>query len=138
MTPTVPATHLDLLENPIVVTLATLTPESAPHLAAVWRRWDGTHMRITSDRQVKKIRNIAVHKTVAVMALDPANPYRYLVMEGIVEQMTAEGALDELNRHTQMYMGQPRYYGAAEPVEKEASYDGVQIVIRPTHFIKIG
>jgi PPOX class probable F420-dependent enzyme len=135
---TIPDSYKDLLEGAVVVTLATVSGEGVPYAAPVWRRYDGEFIRITSDRRTRKVRNIQANPRVTVMAIDPKNPYRYLEIGGVVEQITADGALDELDRHTQLYMGQEHYFGGAEPVENASKYDGVLLVIRPTRVVTMG
>ncbi|MBI1279763.1 MAG: hypothetical protein GC179_16665 [Anaerolineaceae bacterium] len=134
----IPDSHKDLLENPIVVVLTTVSAEGKPHAVGIWRRWDGEFIRITSDPNNRKHKNILANPNVSVMALDPQNPYRFLEIGGVVERIETQGALDELNRHTQMYMGKPNYFGTIEPAENEATYAGIMFIIRPTRVVKYG
>ena len=134
----IPDSHIDLLEKPIVVILSTVSAESQPYAVAVWRRWDGETIRITSDPNNRKHKNILANPNVSVLALDPQNPYRFLEIGGVVECIETEGALDELNLHTQLYMGKPKYYGNVEPAEKESEFKGVMFKIRPTRVVKYG
>lgn len=134
----IPDSHKDLLEQVIVVILGSVSAEGKPSSAAVWRRWDGERIFITSDPDTRKHRNIKANPQVTVMTLDPKNPYRYIELAGIVEEITHDGALDELNRHTQMYMGKTNYFGDVEPAEKLAEYKGVIFKIRPTRVSTFG
>ncbi len=45
----IPESHRDSLERAIVVALATITPAGQPHLTAIWRYFDGTHIRFIGD-----------------------------------------------------------------------------------------
>lgn len=134
----IPDSHKDLLEKPVVVVFTTVSAEGKPHSVGIWRRWDGEFIRITSDPDNRKHKNILANPNVAVMALDPQNPYRFLEIEGVVESIETEGALEELNRHTQLYMGKSTYFGNVEPAESEATYKGIMFKIRPTRVIKFG
>ena len=138
MAVTIPDSHKDLLEKPIVVVLTTVSAEGKPHAVGIWRRWDGEFIRITSDPDNRKHRNIQANPNVSVMALDPQNPYRFLEIGGVVESIETEGALDELNRHTQLYMGKDQYFGNVEPAENEATYKGIMFKIRPIRVVKYG
>ncbi|MCA0458372.1 MAG: pyridoxamine 5'-phosphate oxidase family protein [Chloroflexi bacterium] len=138
MTVIIPDSHKDLLEKPIVVSLTTVSAEGKPYAVGIWRRWDGEYIRITSDPDNRKHRNILANPHVSVMAIDPQNPYRYLEIGGVVESIVTEGALEELNRHTQNYMGKPKYYGAVEPAERESSYNGILFMIKPERVVKYG
>ena len=134
----IPESHRDLMEEPIVVILATASADGKPHAVAVWRRWDGEHILITSDPNTRKGENIKANPNVSVVILDPKNPYRFLQVEGVVTETVSEGALEELNRHTQAYMGKPNYFGDVEPAEKLKEYRGIIFKIKPTRVTKFG
>ncbi len=138
MTVIIPDSHKDLLEKPVVVILSTVSAEGKPHSVAIWRRWDGEMIRITSDPDNRKHRNILANPNVSVLALDPQNPYRFLEIGGVVESIETEGALEELNLHTQLYMGKAKYFGNVEPAEGEATYKGIMFKIRPMRVVKFG
>ncbi len=134
----IPDSHKDLLDKPIIVILTTVSSEGKPFSVAVWRRWDGDYIRITSDPNNRKHKNILVNPNVSVLALDPQNPYRFLEIGGVVESITTEDALEELNMHTQLYMGKPDYFGSVEPAENLATYKGILFKIKPTRVVKFG
>ena len=134
----IPDSHKDLLEKPVVVILSTVSAEGKPHSVAIWRRWDGETIRIVSDPNNRKHKNMTANPNVSVLALDPQNPYRFLEIGGVVESIETEGALDELNLLTQFYMDKPKYYGTVEPAEKEAEFEGLLFKIKPTRVVKFG
>jgi len=134
---TIPESHLDLLNDPIVVTLTTVSAEHEPYSVAVWKRWDGKQLFITSDAGVRKHRNILVNPHVSVMALDPKNPYRYLSLGGIADILEND-VVEELDRQTLHYIGEPHYFGSQEPVEAQASFKGVIFKIKPTRVVTLG
>lgn len=138
MSTTLPESHRDLLEQPVVVTLTTVSAEGEPYSVAVWRRWDGQHLLITSDAGTRKHRNAAANPRVAVLALDPNNSQRYLSIRGVVEALDTTNVTAELDRQTQLYTGDPHYFGKFEPVENEATFTGVVLRIRPTRFVTYG
>jgi len=134
----IPDSHKDLLEKPVIVILSTVSAEGKPYTVAVWRRWDGETIRITSDPNNRKHKNVLANPNVSVLALDPQNPYRFLEIGGVVESIEVEGSLDELNRQTQLYMGKDKYYGNVEPAEHEAENKSIMFKIRPTRVVKFG
>ncbi len=138
MADTLPDSHKDLLEKPLVVTLATVSAEGKPSATPVWRIFDGEHILVSVDYASRKNRNVQVNRNVSLVAIDPENVYRYLAIEGVVESATEEGALETLDRLTQFYMGKPVYFGNVEPIELLATYHGILIKIKPTRFIKGG
>lgn len=131
----IPESHRDLLERPIVVTLATITPAGQPHLTAIWRYFDGTHLRFITSIGLQKEKNLRANPLVSVMTLDPQNSGRYLEIRGIVEEITAEGAIEQLDQITQLYTGKPTYYGHIEPLEDKGQRTHVICKIKPTKVV---
>lgn len=138
MSITIPATHLDLLEQPLVVTLATVMPDGQPHTTAIWRRYDGELIRFTTSRGTQKEKNLRANPQVSLLALDPHNPYRYLEIRGAVEAMSEDGAIEELDRITHFYTGQPSYYGHIVPAEDFGTRTHLICRIRPAKVITRG
>jgi PPOX class probable F420-dependent enzyme len=82
--PTIPATHRDLLEAPIPVTLATLGPDGLPQLTAIWAIPAGDTV-VTSLAPVRqKFKNLQANESATIFIIDPANPYRTLEIRGKV------------------------------------------------------
>lgn len=138
MSVTIPASHIDLLQNPIVVTLTTISATGEPYSVVVWKRWDGEHVRITSDAGTRKHRNILANSNVAILVLDPTNSQRYLSLGGVVEAIVATDVVDELDQQTLHFTGHEHYFGVHEPVENEATFDGVFFKIKPTRVVAFG
>ena len=137
MSVSIPDSHLDLLNDAVVVTLTTVSADNQPYSVAVWKRWDGEHLLITSDSGVRKHKNVLANPQVSVMALDPKNPYRYISLGGVAE-ISEDKVVEELDRQTQHYMGEPHYFGSQEPAEAEASFKGIILKIRPTRVVTMG
>jgi PPOX class probable F420-dependent enzyme len=134
----IPEAYRDLLERPVTVIFTSILPTNAPHSTPTWRRWDGEYVLVTVDKSSQKYKNVIRNPNVSIMALDPQNTGRYLEVRGVVEDVTHEGAIEELNRHTKMYTGKDTYYGGIEPAERLSSYEGVIIKIRPTKIVNMG
>jgi len=128
---TIPDSHKDLIEKPVVAVIATVTPEGSPHNAGIWRWYDGEFVYVTCDYGSRKHKNIAANPHISLLMLDPVNPYRYLEVRGVVEEIVEEGALELLNKLSDFYLGKPNYFGQVEPADRLASYRGVQFKIRP-------
>jgi nitroimidazol reductase NimA-like FMN-containing flavoprotein (pyridoxamine 5'-phosphate oxidase superfamily) len=138
MSATIPASHIDLLQQPVVVTLTTIAENGDPYSVVVWKRWDGEHIRITSDAGVRKHRNIQANARVSVLALDPDNTQRYLSLGCVVEEIVATGVVEELDRQTLHFTGHEHYFGVHEPKENEATFDGVFFKIKPVRAVAFG
>ena len=115
MSTEIPAAYKDLLEEPVYVTLATIMPNGQPQLTVVWCSYDGTYVLVNTARGRQKERNMSARPQVSVMAIDPKNPYRWLEVRGVVEEITAEGGLDHINRLAKAYLKKSAYYGEVAP-----------------------
>ena len=107
----IPETHKDLIEQPIVATLATMPPGGKPHATAIWRYYDGSHLLFITSRGLQKEKNMQVNPSVSIMILDFQNPYRYLEIRGLVDEIIEEGAMEQLDQMAHYYTGKPTYYG---------------------------
>jgi len=134
----IPASHLDLLERPIVVALATVMPDGQPQVNCIWCLYDGTYIRIFTLRGFQKEKNMRKQPKVTMLAVDPQNPYRYLEIRGVVEEMTSEGAEELADKLTQRYYNQPTYYGHVEAEENRDKTELVACKIRPTRVVVVG
>ena len=120
-----PDQNLDLLDSHAVGHLATLRPDGELQCNPVWFAWDGAHLKISQTRGRQKLRNLEQHPHVALSVTDPANPYRYIEVRGVVERIEddPEGELaDELS---EKYLEQRPYPG------KQPGEERVVVWIRP-------
>ncbi|BBX01021.1 PPOX class F420-dependent enzyme [Mycolicibacterium moriokaense] len=125
----VPEGYESLLERPLYGHLATVRPDGTPQVNAMWFTWDGERLRFTHTTKRQKYRNIKANPAVAMSVIDPDNPYRYLEVRGVVEEIVPdpEGKFYlELN---------DRYDGplTKPPADKA---DRVILVVRPTAYSK--
>jgi PPOX class probable F420-dependent enzyme len=119
MTRAIPESHRDLLQDPIVVSLATLMPDGYPQTSAVWCTYDGTHLLLFTVSGYQKEKNMRARPEVSVLALDRKNPYRYIEVRGRVVSIAAEGALPLADELTRQYENKPTYYGHIAPIEQQ-------------------
>src|SRR5262245_39411213 len=124
----IPASHLDLLVEPIVITLTTVTAQGVPYSVATWKRWDSSHIYITSDAGKRKHRNILENRNVAIMIIDPKNDHRYLSLGGVVDEIIEANVTQELDRQSLAFTN-VKYFGNHEPNENEATFVGVYFKI---------
>lgn len=45
----IPASHCDLFDRPVVVTLVTVMPDGQPQATPVWIKYDGTHLLVNTS-----------------------------------------------------------------------------------------
>lgn len=79
---TIPESHRDLLERPIVVSLATVMPDGPPQVTPVWADLVEGKIRINTVVGRQKERNLSERPQVTVLAIDPDNPMRFMEIRG--------------------------------------------------------
>ncbi|MBN1562501.1 MAG: PPOX class F420-dependent oxidoreductase [Anaerolineae bacterium] len=107
---TIPESHTDLLTGPVYVSLVTVMPDGQPQVTPVWANYDGTYVKVNSARGRQKDRNMVANPKVAILAIDPGNPFRWIEVRGTVEQITEEGGVDHINELSALYTGNADYY----------------------------
>jgi PPOX class probable F420-dependent enzyme len=101
--------------------LATARKDGRPQVTPVWFDWDGTHLLINTARGRVKDRIMWENPQVAVTIPDPANPYRYIQIQGKVVDHTEEGARAHIDTLSEKYLGQrsyPHYHGETRVICK--------------------
>src|ERR1700743_1675030 len=81
----VPASHADLLEQPVFAHLATVRPDGSPQSSVMLFAWDGSRIRLTHTRTRQKFSTLTKEPRVALSVTDPADQYRFLEIRGTVE-----------------------------------------------------
>ncbi len=129
-TPTVPASHADLLERPLFAHLATVRPDGAPQSSVMWFDWDGTHVRFTHTSTRQKYRNIQHEPRVSVSIADPDDGYRFIEVRGTVVDVSSDDDVASFYKGLQHRYGQD-YDIPDAPVR-------VVISVRPDKYVIVG
>lgn len=126
----IPDEFHDLFEKRTYAHLGTVLPNGAPHVTPVWIDYDEADDRllVNTERGRRKERNVRENPAVGVSMLDPDDPYRYLSVVGIVEEITTEGAREHIDELAGHYTGTADY---DTPIETER----VILRIRPDRVI---
>ncbi len=106
----IPESYSGLLNAPNFVTLVTMMPDGQPQATVHWSSYDGEHIVLNTARGRQKDKNIHANPKVTVLAVDPTNPYRYIEVRGVVDEITEEGALEHINSLSLAYRGDEDYY----------------------------
>lgn len=99
----IPQSHQDLLKDEIraYAVLSTLMEDSTPQATPVWFNLIDGYLLVNSARGRIKDLNMRRCPQVALVILDPKDPYRYIQVRGRVIEMTtkvAEAHIHELSR----------------------------------------
>jgi PPOX class probable F420-dependent enzyme len=101
----------DLLTNDqkVLACLGTVMPSGAPQVTPVWFDFDGKYFRVNSAKGRVKDRNMRRNPAVSLAIVDPANPYRYLGVQGRVVEITEQGADAHIDSLAKKYLGKDHY-----------------------------
>ncbi len=105
----IPEEFRDLLDRPIVVSLATLMSDGTPQVQPVWCSFDGTHILVNTEKGRQKYRNMSRRRTVTILIVDPRDDTRWLEVRGTVVDETEEGADEHIDELARLYLGVDKY-----------------------------
>jgi PPOX class probable F420-dependent enzyme len=105
----IPDAFKDLTEKKAFATLATVNADGTPQVTPVWFDYDGTHVRFNTAKGRVKDRNLRKNPAVALVVMDPDNPYRYIQVKGKVAEVTESGADAHIDALAKKYMGVDKY-----------------------------
>ena len=116
----IPASHRDIFDKRSFAHVATANSDGKPQVSPVWVEYDGTHVLINTARGRKKDRNMSDNPEIAISVQDPDNPYRYVGIQGHIEEVTENGAAEHINKLSHKYNG--RDYPNLKPGETRVIY----------------
>lgn len=125
------ASHLDLVQGPYLGTLTTLNPQGAPENTVVWCSWDGQHVLVNTADGRRKPANVRRDPRVALTVIDPANPFRWLDVRGVVEEIVPDADYANIDAHAKLYAGVDQYYGGVAPAAARGTEARIIFKIRP-------
>jgi PPOX class probable F420-dependent enzyme len=102
----IPVEFLDLFKKKAFGHLATVMPDGSPQISPLWVDYDGKYLILNSEKGRQKDRNMRRDARVAVEVQDPDNPYRYILVRGVVAEITEDGAVDSINTLSLRYRGE--------------------------------
>ena len=104
----IPQSHQDLLkdENRTYAVLSTLMEDGTPQATPIWFNTSNGYILINSARGRRKDLNMRRNPQVALVILDPKDPYRYIQVRGRIVEMTTEDAEAHIDELSQKYTGE--------------------------------
>jgi PPOX class probable F420-dependent enzyme len=97
------------LQEPNVAIVAALREDGTPHQTVVWIDWDGEHVLLNLNTWRAKLAHLRADPRVSVLVLDRHDPYRWLGVEGVVAEITENGANAHIVRQAGVYFGRDSY-----------------------------
>jgi len=107
----IPDRLLDLLslEKKAFASLALTLSDGSPQVTPIWFGWDGTYITLNTARGRVKDKVMRRGGKVALLIVDPNDPYRYLQIRGRVVDETEAGAYDVICDLQMKYRGNRDY-----------------------------
>ncbi len=131
MSANIPESHIDLIEGPVFAILTTVTADGQPQNTVMWCSWDGDQVLVNTRGTSKKVKNIRSNPKVALIAVDPQNPFRWVDVRGEVESIREDIDFENINSHAKLYMNVDEFYGNVAPIEQKGKEDRVVLRITP-------
>jgi PPOX class probable F420-dependent enzyme len=98
-----------LHEEPNLAVVAALREDGKPHQTPVWVDWDDEHVVLNLNNFRAKLEHLRHDPRVSVLVLDRNNPFRWIAIEGEVDEITTEGAFEHIVRQAGVYLGRTEY-----------------------------
>jgi len=98
-----------IVDAPTFAHLATVDPDGAPHVTAMWITRDGDRIVFNTLRGRRKWRNMVADPRVGISISDPADPYRNWSIQGTVVEMRTEDGVAVIDALARKYLGEDRY-----------------------------
>jgi len=131
MTSTIPDSHRDLIDGPVLVTFTTIMPDGQPQSTIVWCNSDQQHVLVNSVAGRRKHKNIQHDPRVTLLALDPNDAYRWIEIRGVVDEITEKGGVDHIDELARLYEGAPSFFGHIAEAERANAETRIIFKIRP-------
>jgi PPOX class probable F420-dependent enzyme len=111
----IPKDFYDLLDNPVVVQLATVMPNGQPQVTPVWAERHGNEVWVNTAHGRQKDENLRARPQATVAILDPTNPYRWIELRcEVAEIVDGEFAHAQIDRMAHAYFGRGFTFSAGE------------------------
>ncbi|MEV1007925.1 PPOX class F420-dependent oxidoreductase [Streptomyces sp. NPDC049881] len=114
------------LDQPTVVTIATIQPDGSPQVSPVWIARAGDDLLVSTTVGRRKERNLRRDPRATVTVLPPEDPYAYAEIRGTVTLAT-EGAEELIDTLSRKYTG--KSYAEFNPASAQ---DDPRVVVRVT------
>ncbi|MEO7387273.1 MAG: pyridoxamine 5'-phosphate oxidase family protein [Gammaproteobacteria bacterium] len=105
----IPDSHRALLDQPIVVSLATQLKSGRLQVQPVWCSYDGQHILVNTEKRRAKYDNLHARRPLTVLAVDTANVYYWIEVRGEVIAETEDGADAHIDQLAKLYLGVDKY-----------------------------
>ena len=132
MSVTFPESHVDLLERPILFSLATVQPNGQPQVTPVWADVVDGKVRVNTAAGRQKHKNLLARPQATILVVDPDNGQRFIEIRGKVVDSTEIGGDGVIDTLASKYLGVDTY-PYRNPAETRVTF-----LIEPTRVVVSG
>lgn len=100
----IPEKFRDLLERPIVVSLATVMPNGQPQVTPVWADAVDGKVRINTVMGRQKHRNLEERNQATVLVVDTEDPMRWMEIRGEVSSISDSDGIEVIDKLAKDYL----------------------------------
>jgi len=126
----IPDSHRDLLERPLIASLATRSPGGAAQTHPVWFDLDGGDVLVSTTRERQKGRNLEADPRATMLVVDPGDDGRWIEIRADADLRGDE--LDEVvDRLTRRYTEHERFYGGVYPSDRRERETRTTVRLHP-------
>jgi PPOX class probable F420-dependent enzyme len=122
----IPTEFEDLFHGNALAQLATLRSDGTAHLTPIWIDLEGDRLLVNTRADRVKAKHLQQRADVAVCIVDPADPYRYITVNGLVDSVEEAGAMAHMDSLAARYLRVSKYPWAS-PGERRLLFR-----VRPT------
>src|SRR3954467_12390863 len=119
------------LEQPYLGVVTTLRKDGSPHNTVVWVDVEDGVPSFNTAYGRAKPRHLEQNPRAALTVLDPANPYKWIAVDGEAE-LTTDDADAQIDRLSKKYTGEDEYQNRREGEQR------VKVKIHPQRVTAVG
>jgi PPOX class probable F420-dependent enzyme len=125
----IPDSFRDLLERPLIVSLATVMPDGQPQVTPVWADIVDGKVRINTVTGRQKHRNLEERNQATLLVIDSEDPMRWMEIRGEVSHVSEDDGIEGIDKLAKDYLN-------IEPYPWHNPEDTrVNILIAPTRVV---
>jgi PPOX class probable F420-dependent enzyme len=114
-----------LIERPVLASVATLNPDGTPQITPVWIDIDGENLVFNTAKGRVKARNLEKDSRVAISVIDPEDQYNVVALRGTVTDISTEGADAHIDSLAKKYLNVDTY-----PMRQDGEVR-IRVTVRP-------
>ena len=115
--------YKELLDKPVVMTLAVIGPDGRPGLTPMWCDYEGDHILVNTASQRPKCQWIRNNPRLTILLVNPENPYHWMSIKcTVVEEVHEDddpNVTKQLDKIWTKYTGNEPPYGLRDPSIEE-------------------